>query len=65
MKVCIISDFAKTGGASTAADRIAHSFFENGSDDIHRISSDGCMDSSFKEYVLDVGRKFQLFDPFF
>ena len=51
MKICVISDFAKTGGASIAADRIAHSFFENGCA-VHRISSDGCMTSPFKEYVL-------------
>jgi glycosyltransferase involved in cell wall biosynthesis len=63
MKVCIISDFAKTGGASTAADRIAHSFFENGCE-VHRISSDGCVNSPFKEYVLDVSRKFQLLSMF-
>ena len=63
MKICVISDFAKTGGASIAADRIAHSFFENGCD-IHRISSDGCMASPFKEYVLDVSRKLQLFSMF-
>ena len=63
MKICVISDFAKTGGASIAADRIAHSFFENGCD-IHRISSDGCIASPFKEYVLDVSKKFQLFSMF-
>ena len=63
MKVCIISDFAKTGGASTAADRIAYSFFENGSE-VHRISSDGCVTSPFKEYVLDVSRKFKLLSLF-
>lgn len=60
MKVCVISDFAKTGGAATAADRIARSFFENGCE-VHRISSDGCMTSPFNEYVLDVSRKFKLF----
>ena len=63
MKICVISDFAKTGGASTAADRIAHSFFENGCE-VHRISSDGCVTSPFKEYILDVSRKFQLLSMF-
>lgn len=63
MKVCIISDFAKTGGASTAADRIAHSFFENGCE-VHRISSDGCVTSPFKEYILDASRKFKLLSMF-
>jgi len=63
MKVCIISDFAKTGGASIAADRIAYSFFENGSE-VHRISSDGSVTSPFKEYVLDVSRKFKLLSLF-
>ncbi len=63
MKVCVISDFAKTGGASTAADRIARSFFENGCD-IHRISSDGCINSPFNEYVLGASRKLQLCSMF-
>lgn len=63
MKICVISDFAKTGGASTAANRIAHSFFENGCE-VHRISSDGCVTSPFKEYILDVSRKFQFLSIF-
>ena len=63
MKICVISDFAKTGGASIAADRIAHSFFENGCT-VHRISSDGCMTSPFEEYVLGVSRKLQLLSMF-
>ena len=41
MKICLVTDFAKTGGAATAADRIARTFFENGCK-VDRISSDGC-----------------------
>ena len=59
MKVCLVTDFAKTGGAATAADRIARTFFENGCK-VDRISSDGCSDSPFTEHVLDVSRKLQI-----
>jgi glycosyltransferase involved in cell wall biosynthesis len=63
MRVCIISDFTKTGGAATAANRIARSFFENGCE-VHRISSDGCMNSKLQEHVLDVSRKFKVLSMF-
>ena len=59
MKVCLVTDFAKTGGAATAADRIARIFFENGCK-VDRISSDGCSDSPFTEHVLDVSRKLKI-----
>lgn len=63
MKICVISDFAKTGGAAIAADRIARTFFENKCE-VHRISSDGCMSSPFKEYILDVSRKLKVLSMF-
>lgn len=59
MKICLVTDFAKTGGAATAADRIARTFFENGCK-VDRISSDGCSDSPFTEHVLDISRKLQI-----
>ena len=61
MKVGILSDFVKTGGAAIAANRITESLSKTGSD-VFRISSGGCKDSSLEEEVLAPGRKHQLID---
>ena len=61
MKVGILSDFVKTGGAAIAADRITQSL-RNTEVDLFRISSDGCRDSSVEEEVLSPGRKHQVLD---
>ena len=61
MKVGILSDFVKTGGAAIAADRITQSLRKT-EVDLFRISSDGCKDSSVEEEVLETSRKHQLLD---
>jgi len=61
MKVGILSDFVKTGGAAIAADRITQSLRKT-EVDLFRISSDGCKDSSVEEEVLASSRKHQLLD---
>ena len=59
MKVCLVSDFARTGGAAIAADRIARALHEVGCN-IHRISSNAPASSIFQEYSLQESRKLQL-----
>jgi glycosyltransferase involved in cell wall biosynthesis len=59
LKVCLISDFAKTGGAAIAADRIARALHQVGCN-IHRISSNAPASSTFQEYSLQESRKLQL-----
>ena len=63
LKICFISDFAKTGGAAIAADRIAKSL-NNADVNVCRISSDGCKDSLFEEKVLQDSRKMQFLQLF-
>ena len=64
MKIGILSDFAKTGGAAIAADRIATSLQKAGTD-LFRISSDGCSNSLLDEETLTPGRKHSLLDLLF
>ena len=64
MRIGILSDFASTGGASTAAARIAHALRQKGNT-ITRISSDGSAQSMFDEKTLFVGRKFLLINQCF
>ena len=59
MKICLISDFAQTGGAAIAADRIAWALHQVGCN-IHRISSNAAAESMFQEYSLQESRKIQL-----
>ena len=64
MRIGILSDFASTGGASTAAASIAHALRQKGNT-ITRISSDGSAQSMFDEKTLFVGRKFLLINQCF
>ena len=59
MKIGILSDFVKTGGAAIAANRITQSLRKS-EVSLFRISSDGCNDSGLEEEVLAPGRKHQL-----
>ena len=59
MKVCLISDFAQTGGAAIASNRIARALHQVGCN-IHRISSNAPVGSMFQEYSLQESRKLQL-----
>ena len=59
MKVCLVSDFAQTGGAAIASDRIARALHQAGCN-IHRISSNAPARSMFQEYSLHESRKLQL-----
>ena len=63
MKVCLISDVAKSGGAAVAANRIACGLSEK-SKSISRISSDGCLNSAVNEYVLFYGMKHLILEKF-
>ena len=64
MRICLLSDFQKTGGAAVAADRLAHSFIEHGHE-VHRISSEdshGITNGTILEHTLFLGRKHLLWD---
>lgn len=59
MKICFISDFARTGGAATAADRVARSLHQAGNN-IYRISANAPANSILSEHSLQESRKLQL-----
>ena len=61
MKLGILSDFAKKGGAATAADRIAGCLRQTDIE-IFRVSSDGSSDSTLEEETLMPSRKYQLLE---
>ena len=60
MRICILSDFQRTGGAAVAADRLGHAFHRQGHK-VHRIASDNNPHPSLLcEHTLFLGRKYLL-----